>query len=60
VLGLAMVAAGALVDVYGARWILGGASVAFLLAAACAAVLAKGVGGAAEEARLEELAASRV
>ena len=59
VLGLAMVVAGALVDVYGGRWIFGAASIAFLLAAATAALLAKGV-GAAEERRLEEVAASRV
>jgi MFS family permease len=59
VLGVAMVAAGALVDVYGGRWIFGGASVAFLLAAVTAAVLAKGV-GRAEEPRLEEVAATRV
>ena len=43
VLGLGMVAAGALVDSYGARWVFGAAGVAFLLAAATAAVLATGV-----------------
>ncbi len=61
VLGLAMVLAGALVDVYGGRWIFGAASIAFLLAAATAAVLAKGGAEQVEEQRpLEEVAASRV
>jgi len=59
VLGLAMVAAGPLVDAYGARWVFGSASVAFLLAAAVAAVLARGI-ETAEQARLEEALASRV
>ena len=59
VLGLAMVAAGALVDVYGGRWIFGAASIAFLIAAVTAAVLTRGV-GAVEERRLDEVAASRV
>ena len=59
VLGLAMVAAGGLVDAFGGRWIFGGASIAFLLAAVTAAVLARGV-GQAEEPRLEEVLASRV
>lgn len=56
VLGLAMAAAGALVDLYGGRWVFGGASVAFLLASVTAALLAKGV-HAVEERRLEEVAA---
>ena len=59
VLGLAMVAAGGLVDAFGGRWIFGGASIAFLLAAVTAAVLARGV-GQAEEPQLEEVLASRV
>ncbi len=59
VLGLAMVAAGALVDVYGGRWIFAGASVAFVVAAATAVMLARGV-ERAEERPLEEIAASRV
>jgi hypothetical protein len=54
-----MVAAGALVDVYGGRWIFGAASIAFLIAAVTAAVLTRGV-GAVEERRLDEVAASRV
>jgi MFS family permease len=56
VVGVAMVAAGALVDIYGGRWIFGAASLAFLLAAATAALLAKGV-GQVEERPLEEIAA---
>ena len=56
VLGIAMVVAGALVDVYGGRWIFAAASIAFLLAAGTAALLAKGV-GQAEEQPLEEMAA---
>ncbi|MBA2462663.1 MAG: MFS transporter [Actinobacteria bacterium] len=59
VLGLAMVVAGPLVDTYGARWIFGGASVAFLLAALTAGVLARGL-GTPQEAELEEVLVSRV
>ena len=41
--GLGMVAAGPLVDEFGARWLWAGASVAFLLGAATAVVLTRGV-----------------
>jgi len=53
VLGLAMVGAGVLVDTVGARWVFGAASVAFLTAAATAAVLA--VGARVEETQQPEL-----
>jgi len=53
VLGLAMVGAGVLVDTVGARWVFGAASVAFLIAAATAAVLA--VGARVEETQQPEL-----
>jgi MFS family permease len=59
-LGLGMVAAGPLVDAFGARWLWGGASVAFLLAAVTALVLARGVEPAAETQGLERAVASRV
>ncbi|MCP9484698.1 MAG: MFS transporter [Gaiellaceae bacterium MAG52_C11] len=43
VFGLGMAAAGPLVDEFGARWLWGGAGVAFLLAAGTAALLARNV-----------------
>ncbi len=47
VLGLGMAAAGPLVDLYGARWLWGGAALAFLGAATTALVLARGIGAEA-------------
>ncbi len=58
--GLGMVAAGLLVDEFGARWLWGGASVAFLVGAATAALLGRGVDVSAAEAELEEPVASTV
>ena len=59
VLGLAMVASGQLVDSFGGRWTFAGASFAFLVAAAVAAVLTRGV-QEGERDGLEEALASRV
>jgi MFS family permease len=39
-LGIGMIAAGWLTDVYGARWVWGAASVAYLVGALCTVVLA--------------------
>lgn len=58
-LGLGMVAAGPIVDTFGARWLWGGAALAFVLAACAAAVLARGVGLGATRG-LERPAPSRV
>jgi len=58
--GLGMVAAGLLVDEFGARWLWGGASVAFLVGAATAALLARGVDATAVPVELDEPVASRV
>ena len=60
VLGLGMAVAGPLVDVFGARWLWGGAGIAFLLAAAAAAVLARGFETTVAPAELEQAVASRV
>jgi hypothetical protein len=54
VLGLGMVAAGPLVDAFGARWLWGGASAAFLLAAVTALALARGLEARVAGAELEE------
>lgn len=43
VLGLGMAAAGPLVDAWGARWLWGGAAVAFAIAASTALALARGI-----------------
>ena len=59
-LGLGMALAGPLVDAFGARWLWGGASVAFLLAAAAAAVMARGVETTFVPAELEQAVPSRV
>jgi len=59
-LGLGMVAAGPLVDAFGARWLWGGASVTFLLAALTALVLARDVQVDTREPPLDEALASRV
>jgi MFS family permease len=59
-LGVGMVVAGPLVDAFGARWLWGGASVAFVLAALTALVLARDVETAAAPAGLEGAVASRV
>ncbi|MBA3787697.1 MAG: MFS transporter [Actinobacteria bacterium] len=59
VFGLGMAAAGLLVDEFGARWLWGGASVAFLVAAVTAVVLARG-GVPSTAAELEDPVASRV
>jgi len=53
-LGLGMAVAGPLVDAVGARWLWGGASVAFLLAALAAAVLARGFDTTVAPAELDE------
>jgi MFS family permease len=60
VLALGMVAAGPLVDVFGARWLWGGASAAFLLAAVTALALSRGLGAKVAQADLEEALPSRV
>jgi len=52
--GLGMVAAGPLVDEFGARWLWSGASVAFLIGAATAALLARGIDASPARAELEE------
>jgi MFS family permease len=59
-LGLGMVLAGPLVDAFGARWLWGGASVAFLLAALTALALARGLEERVAPAELEEALPSRV
>jgi MFS family permease len=59
-LGLGMVAAGQLTDAVGARWLWGGASVAFLLAALTALTLARGLEARVAPAELEEAIPSRV
>ena len=51
--GLGMVAAGPLVDEFGARWLWAGASVAFLVGAATAAWLTRGVDVSEAPAELE-------
>jgi MFS family permease len=60
VLGLGMVAAGPLVDAFGARWLWGGASAAFLLAAATAFALARGLASRVAGADLDEALPSRI
>jgi MFS family permease len=60
VLGLGMVVAGPLVDAYGARWLWGGASAAFLLAAVAAFALARGLESRVRDTELEEALPSRV
>jgi hypothetical protein len=55
-----MVVAGPLVDAFGARWLWGGASVAFLLAALTALSLARGLDARVAPAELEEALPSRV
>jgi MFS family permease len=59
-LGLGMVAAGPLVDSFGARWLWGGGSVAFLLAAVTAFALARGLEARVAPAELDEALPSRV
>jgi hypothetical protein len=59
-LGLGMVAAGPLVDAFGARWLWGGASVAFLVGALTAFALARGLEARVAPAELEEALPSRV
>jgi MFS family permease len=59
-LGLGMAVAGPLVDAVGARWLWGGASVAFLLAALTALSLARGLEARVAPAELEEALPSRV
>lgn len=59
-LGLGMAVAGPLVDAFGARWLWGGASVAFLLAALAAAVLARGFDSSVAPAELDRAVPSRV
>ncbi len=53
VIGLGMVIAGPLVDAFGARWLWGGASVAFLLASLVAALLARGFEATVAPAELD-------
>jgi MFS family permease len=60
VIGLGMVIAGPLVDAFGARWLWGGASVAFLLASLAAAVLARGFEATVAPAELDQAVPSRV
>lgn len=60
VLGLGMAIAGPLVDGFGARWLWGGASIAFLLAALAAAVLARGFEASPAGAELDQAVPSRV
>ncbi|HWN21497.1 MAG TPA: MFS transporter, partial [Gaiellaceae bacterium] len=59
-LGLGMAVAGPLVDAFGARWLWGGASIAFLLAAVAAVVMARGVETTLAPAELEQAVPSRV
>jgi dTMP kinase len=59
-LGVGMVAAGPLVDAFGARWLWGGASAAFLLAAVTAFSLARGLEERVAPAELDEALPSRV
>ena len=59
VVGLSMAAAGPLVDTFGARWLWSGAALVFMLAAAAATVLTRGV-RVAGGAELEEPAPSTV
>ncbi len=59
-LGLGMAVAGPLVDVFGARWLWGGASIAFLLAALAAVVMARDVETTLVPAELEQAVPSRV
>lgn len=60
VLGLGMVVAGPLVDAFGARWLWGGASVAFLLASLATAVLARGFETTVAQVELDRAVPSRV
>jgi dTMP kinase len=60
VLGIGMVLAGPLVDAFGARWLWGGASAAFLLAALAAFGLARGLESRVTAAELEDPLPSRV
>lgn len=60
VLGLGMAVAGPLVDAFGARWLWGGASIAFGLAALAAAVLARGLATTVAPAELDRAVPSRV
>ena len=60
VLGLGMAVAGPLVDGFGARWLWGGASIAFLLASLAAVVLARGLEPTVVPAELEQAVPSRV
>ena len=59
-LGLGMAVAGPLVDAFGARWLWGGASVAFLLAALAAVVMARDVETTLVPPELEQAVPSRV
>jgi MFS family permease len=59
-LGLGMAVAGPLVDAFGARWLWGGASIAFLVAAAAAVVLTRGVETTFAPVELEQAVPSRV
>ena len=59
-LGLGMAVAGPLVDAFGARWLWGGASIAFLLAALAAVVMARDVETTLVPAELEQAVPSRV
>jgi MFS family permease len=59
-LGLGMVAAGPLVDAFGARWLWGGASAAFLLAALTALALARGLESRVAGADVEDALPSRI
>jgi MFS family permease len=59
-LGLGMAVAGPLVDAFGARWLWGGASVAFLCASVAAAVLARGFETTVAPTELDQALPSRV
>ena len=59
-LGLGMAVAGPLVDAFGARWLWGGASIAFGLAALAAVVMARDVETTLVPAELEQAVPSRV
>ena len=60
VLGLGMVIAGPLVDAFGARWLWGAASAAFLIAAATALALARGLESRVARTELDEALPSRI
>lgn len=59
-LGLGMAVAGPLVDAFGARWLWGGASIAFLVAAAAATLLTRGFERTEAPVELEQAVPSRV